>query len=116
VHDVVGAPQELVGWDGHQSPPARPQGALRLAQESEVVIEMLDDIEQRDQVEREAVSGERLERAAEGVRETALPTEIDRERGGGGPVGLDAARQRFAPGARPAAAVERARARPEPAP
>src|SRR2546425_5091200 len=110
VHDVVGAPQELIGWDGHQSPPARPQGALRLAQEAEVVIEMLDDIEQRDQVEREAVSGERLERAAEGGRETALPTEIDGERGGVGPVGLEAARQRLEDGARAAADVEDARA------
>src|SRR2546430_5957240 len=36
-----------------------------LAQEAEVVIEMLDDIEQRDQVEREVVPGKRLERAAE---------------------------------------------------
>ncbi|OLD68010.1 MAG: hypothetical protein AUF63_04045 [Candidatus Rokubacteria bacterium 13_1_20CM_70_15] len=83
---------------------------MRLAQEAEVVIEMLDDIEQRDQVEREAVSGERLERAAEGVRETALPTEIDGERGGVGPVGLEAARQCLEDGARAAADVEDARA------
>src|SRR2546430_8728228 len=81
-----------------------------LAQEAEVVIEMLDDIEQRDQVEREVVPGKRLERAAEGVRETALPTEIDGERRSVGPVGLEAARQRLEDGARTAADVEDARA------
>src|SRR2546427_782523 len=57
-----------------------------------------------------SAAGERLERAAEGVRETALPTEIDGERGGVGPVGLEAARQRLEDGARAAADVEDARA------
>src|SRR5205814_3967011 len=47
---------------------------------------------------------------AEGVRETARPTEIDGERGGVGPVGLEAARQRLEDGARAAADVEDARA------